>query len=518
MACAAAARRYIPDDRVGVPGQFSVWQLGGLALASLNRCNIPTPGRQTQLHGLEQEEFHALMHVASGLNSDNGLWTPARQRKHQARLTLLRVACTQSSLQGHLLTQLASTLFLLGIYELDGTLAKSAVDPLFDGEFGCEARHYASVMGMLWSLSLKADAFTPSNLLTNAAPFTQESVNKIASDLTCAVSAVRKTLRRAFGRYKGTGIVHAFYSRYPLLGLGGDETLFPPHPFLRFHIARGVLFKTIELAVKSEAELGNPKPENNKYLHSMGGRFEKLVHCVLNHVRCGDVVEEYEYRRKQNAKTADFMVYSRSDDRCVVIQAKLKRLSRGAFFGFDLEAFHRDARGTLAASIAQSIRFLRKLETAAAEGALAPATEGESNRLLNSPRWFLLSVLPALPPVFRFNEFRRNVEEGLAEQLAPDDAQWWANNRTRVAGWHIVELEELAWFSRCRSGGDLFEALESYVGQSDFGEITESFPASFKDFILMSDTSTSPPAHIPELESIHNEFWAQTRGYLGFNE
>ncbi|MEZ4271712.1 MAG: hypothetical protein R3C68_09860 [Myxococcota bacterium] len=516
VACAAAARRYINPGMVGLPGKFSVWQLGGLALASLNRCNVPTPDQRTQLHGLEQGYFHSLMYVASGLNAEGGLWSPATQRRYQARLTLLRVACTQSSLQGDLLTQLGSTLYLLGTYDLDGSPLESSVDILFEEAFGCRAGDYASIMAMLWSLCQKSDAFTSSSLLAGAPPFTQDSVNKIVAELTCRVSSVRKVLRQSFGRHKGGGIVHAFYARYPLLGLAADEALFPPHPFLRFHLARGVLFKAIELAVKSEAARGNPKPENNKYLQSMGRRFENLVSCVLNHARCGDVVNEYEYRNKPNAKTADFMVFSRQNDACVVIQAKMKRLSRGAFFGSDLEAFRRDARETLAASVVQSIRFMRKLEQASNENALAAEGKDDSRRLLSACRWMLVSVVPAMPPVFRFNEFRRVLEDGLSEQLDPEDRKWWVNNQNRVAGWHVIELEELTWFARCRQGRDLFEALEEYLGQSNFGEITESFPASFKDFILKTDPSTEPPRHIPELEAIHNEFWSQTRQYLGF--
>ena len=81
VACAAAARKHIAEGHIGIPDQFSVWQLGGLAIGALNRDGVRAPPERTELNGLSIAEFDSLMTVASGLGSKEQIWASQRKQR-----------------------------------------------------------------------------------------------------------------------------------------------------------------------------------------------------------------------------------------------------------------------------------------------------------------------------------------------------------------------------------------------------------------------------------------------------
>src|SRR5262249_33106376 len=162
----------------------------------------------------------------------------------------------------------------------------------------------------------------------------------------------------------------------------------------RLRSVSGPVFKTLEMARKA---VGGDTGTSHMgaYGERMGRRFEQLIRWALTRKYSADqVIAEHEYALGQNAKSPDAIVFEGKT--ALLFQAKLKRMSPGAFFGHSLEDFRRDAEGAYAEMIWRSLVYLRNLESYRARGRLNPAHLEVSQRVLSAERIYLLGIAPFL--------------------------------------------------------------------------------------------------------------------------
>jgi hypothetical protein len=219
----------------------------------------------------------------------------------------------------------------------------------------------------------------------------------------------------------------------------------------------------------------------------MGLRFESLVSTLFEeNIPPPDWEREYEYER--GAKSPDFILFEGSGT-VVLIQAKLKRMTPGAFFGYDLDAFKSDAE-RFAETLWHSVRYLRNIERMRRGGKPLDAV---SKRVLAGKRVVLIGVMPFLSPVFVPGLPREMVKSAVRTQLRDEDRALF--DFDNVAGWHIMGFDDLSIFFSLRSKGSLGQAIVDYL--SDMGDNfidSRGFVPSFRNWsIARYGASVEPP-------------------------
>lgn len=239
----------------------------------------------------------------------------------------------------------------------------------------------------------------------------------------------------------------------------------------------GPVFRVLELARERAGQLESREGDR------MGRRFELFVRELLALGFPQDqIVAEHMLDGDQSRHSPDTILFE--PDSAILIQTKIKRLSRDSFFGFSFESFQRDAKKAMAETISKSIKYLAWLDTAKAERTLTDEARGVRTRLRATKRIFLLGVVPAMPSVFHLEIFRKEVWSGIVSLLRDDEKKWCAQNGNRISGWHIVDSEEIAVFMGKRKGLGLHEALAEYVQLAAKASLTEdSLPASFSGHV-----------------------------------
>lgn len=118
-----------------------------------------------------------------------------------------------------------------------------------------------------------------------------------------------------------------------------------------------------------------------------------------------------------------------------------------------MKAVERDADKAIAETIMKNIRYLAWLDSASAERTMTDEARIVRDRLRGVRKIFLLGVLPAMPSVFHVDVFRRLVESGINSRLRPEEKAWLAKNTGRIAGWNVLDSEELVEFISRRKHG-----------------------------------------------------------------
>jgi hypothetical protein len=248
----------------------------------------------------------------------------------------------------------------------------------------------------------------------------------------------------------------------------------------------------------------------------MGRRFETFLKFLLTQCKSKDeqIVLEERYLRKHSDLSPDFVILNATNpDYAILVQAKLKRLSKGAFFGYDRDAFLNDAKGTLAELIWKSLRYLFRLETYP-DDKIEPTALSTRNALRQATTIILLGVVPAMPSVFHAKEFRLPLEEGVLEKLLPEELVWYHQNSKRLKLWHVVDSEELATLtSYPKVVRSLFTDLRSYLLSPGFGELTNSngLAPPLRDWFLLRMTSQQErPKRMLAMRKVFDEFCSAT--------
>src|SRR5690606_17213587 len=193
-----------------------------------------------------------------------------------------------------------------------------------------------------------------------AAPTLGPVVERMLAEHSVSIATVAAAVDERFARHELEALVAAFFARFPFLEFRRNGFLAAPHPYVRLFAATGPVFRALELAREAAARRGATRPASNPEAQRMGRRFEELTGWLLSKTASeDDLIREHVYD-DQEQRSPDFLLFERPGF-VTLVQAKLKRLSPGAFFGFDYDAFRRDAEGAIAESIWRSIRYLRRI-------------------------------------------------------------------------------------------------------------------------------------------------------------
>lgn len=491
LSIVARARKVIPPQKIGAPdNSFHVWGVGILVLAALSLPHNPAP--DGMIASIDQTLISKLLHRVAGLSGDDRVTARSPEEVHAAtRLGLLRILA-QSSLQGDAVSHVYRTLFLLELVDDNGVLNTNGThyDSLFRAKFDASVLDYLTVLFALYASSLKSDGGDLRSLYSATAR--QSELGKLTrtllSEYGCEHSQVADMIEKNYSAYRAEGLAQAFFTQRPFIII--DENLFvlPLPPFSHFLAVSSPIYTALALAREESRAQGHSEPWKNIHSTRMGQRFEKLVGSTLSTICPADkLVGEYEYHKKHNDRSPDFLVFG-DDGSVVLVQAKLKQLTAGAFFGFDFSAFESDAQGALAETVWKTIRYLFRLERATEQNQRRPGTEAISDRVRKAPRIFLLGVVPAMPSVFRVPQFRSILKAAADAKLNSEEQAWWQKNEVRFVGWHLLDWSELASFASVSRGREmLLQQLVLYtseLGQRGFIN-PDGMRPSFRDWYLL---------------------------------
>jgi hypothetical protein len=279
---------------------------------------------------------------------------------------------------------------------------------------------------------------------------------RVLSGLSAPGEEVAERIRTEFREYEADGLVQAWFSQAPLVRASDGMFLAAPHPFLRLAAAAGAFYRALTLAREHAEQAGSLKPWTNAHSSEMGRRFETFTSRLLEKARSpGDeVAGEYSYLKGQEALSPDFLITNTLRPREVLlVQAKLKRLVPGAFYGFSAEDFRGDATGALAELVWKTLRYVYRVETTP-DARLDDAHRPLHDLIRQAETIGLLGVLPAMPSLFHVKEFRDLVLAGVHENLKAKERAWLEKSAQRFSLWHIFDTEELCAFIAARTTSD----------------------------------------------------------------
>jgi hypothetical protein len=501
---------------------YHVWQIGAAVMADLARAGgalgLPAAG----VPKLPRAESLALLTRAGGLASASRIAEGANVSEREREKIILRTLCTRSSLQREFVYQFALTLHLLGVWDVEqGQVGDGYCDALFQAAYGCSSRDYAEILFAFWAMGARGIALTPSAWFERSADPARHraAAGRIISRLACPATDVARLLQEEFAQYEADGMVQAWFAQRPFVALEGDVFLAPPLPFLRLAASSSVFYQALALARDAAERAGSTKPFTNAHSSEMGRRFETFMTFLMGKATApGDELwAEYEYMKRGNQKSADFLVTSTTSPREVlVVQTKLKRLVPGAFYGFSPDAFRVDAKGALAELLSKSIHYLYLVHTTP-DDRLEETHRPLHDALRQATSIVLLGVVPALPALFQANEFRSIVLEGAAEQLTEAEKAWFEANKNRLSLWHILDAEELCAFVAARKDArrereTLLGALRSYVTAPGFGDLArpDGILSSFRDWYVTERCGGRVKERIAELWQVFDAFCRAT--------
>jgi hypothetical protein len=462
------ARREIPFDDIAstTEPRFHAWGAQGLALAALASpqakkpvfpLSCPQPGYVRQL----------LTRMGGfGATVEDSVW-----------LQIQRIISLQPSLQGNPLTRFFQTLFLLELVDSRAEVLAhtSPYDGLFQSAIGCTALDYLGLLFGFYAQSMNCCAIDLDSFFGQSpnSKKLRQSAERIFATEGCPQEDVGTLLDSTFTAHQAEGLVQAFSLRYPFVRLNDSCYLPPLHPFMRLLALSGPVFRTLDLA----RQAGNgSKPWTNQHSIRMGRRFEELVTLIVESAR-GPNHWEPEYEYEKGKKSPDFILFEQRDT-AVLVQAKLKRMTPGAFFGYDLETFKTDSE-RFAETIWRSIRYLQSIRGGNRSG--NPEADSVTNRVLSTKRVVLLGVAPFLSPVFVPGLPRDTIVEAVTSKISSGNQGPFGE----IAGWHIICLEELAIFFSLAPRESLGQAIIDYTRDMGDTYITDSgMTPSFRNWCI----------------------------------
>ncbi len=509
-----------PMSGISKKETYTTLHLGGIILGALANVRAPIPIESNFLP-IPLAELEPIVKLSYGLESSKMLAArTADEKQREARLMALRMLAAESVMTASLVHQIAIVAYLLDLDDFQPILPSrsSIFDPLFAEEYGVTTRDYFSLLFGAWTMSLKEPTCVPERVFRNS-PDKDKLIKvfeRILENKSSAIEETGQILEKHFASYEAEGLILGFYSRKPFVRIAKDWYLYPLHPFLRMHVGSGPLFEALELARKDASARGSSSPHTNQFNDWMGKRLERLIRFLIGKIALPENIS-YEYEPfVGDAKKdlgSDLVVFE--NDAAVLIGVKLKRLSPGSFFGFDLDSFERDVAKGLGESIWKSIRFIYRLEKAHGESRLNPENRKTSERILGCNKFILLGVSSLMPAVFRGNPFRESIEKNCEEELEPEEWQWYCENRHRFQGWHIIDAEELSSFVAIRENEGLFESLTKYFNQPNFGELArvDGLMPSFKQWFKRL-SARDKKGFVPELRDAFNRALEYSVSYM----
>jgi len=485
------ARREIPFESVasGTEPRFHVWGAGALALAAL-----ALPQSRQPIFPLRCPQPDYVRELLTRLGGFSANELPAK--KDSVWLTIQRIISLQPSLQGDSQTRFFQSLFLLEL--VDGSAQRlspsSPYDPLFDQYVGCTALEYVGMLFGFYAQSRIESVFNVETLFKGSehAARLRALAERIFASEGSLQENVGDLLDTNFPNHQAEGLVQAFFAAYPFIKVNDTRYLPALHPFLRLLAASGPVFRTLELARKAAEARGQSRPWTNAHSEKMGRRFEELLRTLIETARLpGQWEAEYEYVKGQ--KSPDFILFEDAET-VILIQAKLKRMTPGAFFGYDLDTFRADIE-RFAEMIWRSIRYLRTLQAGRRAG--DPLADSVTERVLAGKRVVLIGIAPFLSPVFVPGLPRDAIIDAVKNNIRDDGR----NPFDDIAGWHIMGFEELAMFFSLPPRAALGQAILDYVREMGDTFITPDggMVPSFRNWCIHRSrpAKAEPPAAWP---------------------
>ena len=443
---------------------------------------------------LGEEADQILKLVNSRLDSRTG---PTRD---DALRMLLQMLCTQGTLQAIDAFALFRTLYLLELENFEVGVRESRYDELFQQAYGCSAAEYLALMQGIWTSALTSDFIEPTFLQHSpVAEKLTPIAARILKENSCRIEDVKARVDE-LGWPGVDGVVAAFFAKYPFIEHRPAVYSMAPHPYIRLFATTAPVFALLELARRRAGRADSAESIR------MGERFEAMVgNLLLETFDRKDLVPEHAVD-KSGRRGADFILFEPSG--ATLVQAKIKSLTRSAFYGFDLDALRADARSSIAKSISQSVAYLTWLDSPEAERTLTAEAREVRTRLRASPRLFLLGIVPAMPSVFHVDDFRQMVLEGIQERLKPAEKEWFRRNASRIAGWHVIDSDELACFVGRRGKWGLNDALVEYVSVPEFGRflVDDRFIAPFRGYVAARGRRIGIEIELPKVDASVQRF------------
>jgi len=490
---------------------YHVWQVGAALLAAIvasdGYLDIHEP-----IESIESSTLRAFLRAAGGLEGKDRIKARTDQEMHNAiTSSVIRTIGFNKVMQCDFRYQLAMTLHLIGVRDAFPTaLAGVDFESLFQNEFHCSANDYIEILYTIWLVSMGTSILNLQECFkATTDPNRFEALaRRVLDPISCPIKEVKTCLQEKFVEFEADDLVQAFFTMKPFISIDHGVYLAPPAPFLRLVASTGAFFRTIELAIKQAAKQGATKPWTNEYSSAMGVRFEPLMHLLLEKCKTdGDVlIDEYYYLK--DTKGPDFIVTnSYHPEEILIVQAKLKRLSPGAFFGYSITDFEANARGVLAELIWKSIRYVFRIETANPDK-LNPEFIDLHRNIRSAKKILFLGVVPAMPPLFHIDKFRILVIESVIKKLNPDEREWLNSNKDRLDLWHILDFEEICEFLTVRKPERrIIEALSEYLRAPKFGKLVIEKDGILEPFGGWCMAGHKGPGNrVKELDDAYSEF------------
>lgn len=507
-----------PRAFIGNKLNYSVWHLGALILASFASQKPLLNYENTKIKIMTNKAIQEPLLLATGLTSlfDTQKYNSIYEEMSKNDHIILRMMCTQFSLQGDFDTQMARTLFLLG-FDANGQI-ESKFDSLFKAKYGCSTFEYMTLLFAFWSHSLTNPVLWPSKFLKGRKRehYFLKIINNMMKTLSCPMQDIKRQLIEHEKIADAEAIIHSFFASTPFIKVNEDYFINPPHPFLRLSAISGTFFEAISLAIEDDEKNKKSRPETNKYTNWIGKeRFEPFVNILLNRFkskRTTQIWKEHEYIKKKNNLSPDFIISEKIRGRKMVtlVQVKLKRLSRGSFFGHDLRYLDKDIQTGLADLIKKSVSYLYNLELEASKDRLLKENMNISQSVLEADDIFFLGIVPMMPPVFMLRNYRDMLQDALEKSMSSNERNWLVKNRDRLRSWHIIDSEELAFFSGSYNGSGFLKTFMKYLTQEDFGKLVtdHGMSPSFRDWYAYEIKATTRKTP-NELQNIFKWFKSQ---------
>lgn len=465
-------------DKSGMP--LAPWSAASAAIfASLYReQNIPIVPENTPTFNFpSNEHIHSILVEATGLNCDSIslIGSQTGDLNLSKLLFASRLICLHHSIQGNLIFRLARTLSILELHPLDenGFRTSSFHDHLFLEEFGCSALDYAFIIFCILANSTEHSLFNTNDFLRNSkiSGNKLESLNKIIESISVSPSELRDLISNNIDSdiIEIDSVINRVFLATPLIRLNRTQYCIAPRPYIANNIGTGMWIKALELARKHSHRNGIQHSHTNIYNQRMSVAFVNLLKSLLKYSSCAsNIHDEYKYDSKNSNDSSDIIAcYGSCDDKIILFESKLRRLSIDTFLGHNEQGIDDDAQW-VAEALRQVISFVNNLLTASFNNTLRPESLELSRKIISARKIIPCIIVPSCPHLFMTSWYRNRVEEKLRSILTNDELSHFNNNK-KLKKWVLIDSEDVHIYASLDSHISLFDWIDRYTSEDKFG-------------------------------------------------
>ena len=470
LALSARAHEAFSTDPAGHGSSVGAHTYGLAILALCGGCGAAIEASTVGDAGTQEARAaDALLRSACGLaNADLLASTTMGQRQLHLDRTMLETAIHQPALQVDVGQELGRMRILLGLEPIGGAtivdVRDHGVDALARHKYGQTADEVALLAFMAFTGATKWSGFVPA--ATDASlPEVRALLDRLgmyAAQNSLRARDTAKKLRTAAAYRRLEALPAEIFARHPFIAVGKDRFIPAPIPYLAHRTGMAYVHDLLGVAARYYGRKGELQ-ENNPFTNSLGQRFEAYVAALLRDAAGDDAVAEFYFDRG-GRKSPDVILFDRNGEDAVIIECKVARLPRDAYYGLDMASWRRVLDEKLVEPITQAGSAIAAiLECASRTGEAEEGARQVAARLLARKRWHFVAMYAQLPAIHMLPMVRTRVENAAraASEADASHRALWTDpaTRPRIGVTIPMAVADLELAITCGHGRDLGRML-----------------------------------------------------------